>query len=338
LRYPDTSARADRLRIQRNWANARIVRLRRLFGGRHNSMNVIIYSRRGGGARQVELLRPIPLLVGAAVVATIFLVGYLTSAGQPEAVPEELGQIAAELDVQRMQLADVEKAAGENLDALAVRLGRLNAHIIRLDALGRRLVVMADLGEGEFDFDDAPAQGGPESDDAGPSVESTELNRMLDDLALQIEDRASQLAVLEELMTSRRLSNEQSPEGRPIESGWISSYFGQRTDPFTGKQKLHRGVDFAGDPGSDVLVVASGVVTWSGHRSGYGTMVEVNHGNGLVTRYAHNESNLVKVGETVKKGQTVALMGSTGRSTGPHVHFEVLRNGRKVNPLRYVQN
>ena len=301
-------------------------------------MNVIIYSRRGGGARQVELLRPIPLLIGAAVVATIFLSGYLTSAGQPDALPDELGQIAAELDDQRMQLEDVEKVAGENLDALAVRLGRLNAHIIRLDALGRRLVTMADLGDGEFDFDDAPAQGGPESDEPGPSVESVELNRMLDELALQIEDRASQLAVLEDLMTSRRMNNERSPEGRPIESGWISSYFGQRTDPFTGKQKLHRGVDFAGDAGSDVLVVASGVVTWSGKRSGYGTMIEVNHGNGLITRYAHNQENLVEVGKTVKKGQVIALMGSTGRSTGPHVHFEVLRDGRKVNPLRYVKN
>jgi murein DD-endopeptidase MepM/ murein hydrolase activator NlpD len=301
-------------------------------------MNVIIYSRRGGGARQVDLLRPVPLLVGAAVVATIFLVGYLTSAGQSDELPAEFGQIAAELEEQRVQLADVEKAAGENIDALAVRLGRLNAHIIRLDALGRRLVTMADLDDGEFDFNDAPARGGPDSDDPGPSVESLELNRMLDDLAMQIDDRSSQLAVLEDLMTSRRLSNEQNPEGRPIVSGWISSYFGQRTDPFTGKQKLHRGVDFAGDVGSDVLVVASGVVTWSGHRSGYGTMIEVNHGNGLVTRYAHNQENLVEVGETVKKGQVIALMGSTGRSTGPHVHFEVLRDGRKVNPLRYVKN
>jgi len=154
---------------------------------------------------------------------------------------------------------------------------------------------------------------------------------------LQAEHRADQLAVLESLMASRRLSQDLKPEGRPITSGWLSSYFGNRADPFSGKQKLHAGVDFAGKEGSDVVAVASGVVTWSGKRYNYGTMVEINHGNGLVTRYAHNKDNLVTVGETVKKGQLIAAMGRSGRATGPHVHFEVLQDGRKVNPLKYLQ-
>ena len=196
---------------------------------------------------------------------------------------------------------------------------------------------MADIEDGEFDFSEAPPQGGPDADGPGLSVESRELGAMLDELALKVEDRAAQLEVLDHVMARRSLSDEQKPEGRPIESGWLSSYYGTRSDPFSGKQKFHHGIDFAGSAGSAVLAVASGVVTYSGERSGYGKMVEVNHGNGLVTRYGHAKESLVEVGTTVSKGEQIALMGSTGRSTGPHVHFEVLKNGRKVNPLKYVQ-
>jgi hypothetical protein len=154
---------------------------------------------------------------------------------------------------------------------------------------------------------------------------------------MQIEDRSRQLDVLEALMMNRRLSSEVRPEGRPVSSGWMSSVYGYRTDPFSGRRDFHPGVDFAGKAGSDVLAVASGVVTWSGKRYNYGHMIEIDHGNGLVTRYGHNQENLVEVGEKVKKGQVIAKMGSSGRSTGPHVHLEVLQDGRKVNPLKYVR-
>jgi len=132
------------------------------------------------------------------------------------------------------------------------------------------------------------------------------------------------------------LRDEVHPEGRPVHSGYISSMFGNRTDPFTGRAAFHKGVDFAGREGSEVVAVASGVVIWSGDRYGYGQMVEINHGNGYVTRYAHNSDNLVAVGDTVKRGEVIAVMGSTGRATGPNLHFEVLHNGRVVNPLSYV--
>jgi murein DD-endopeptidase MepM/ murein hydrolase activator NlpD len=234
-------------------------------------------------------------------------------------------------------MADTERQAEENIDALTARIGQLNAHILRLDALGRRLVTMADLDDGEFNFDEPPARGGPDAEEAELFPESPEIAAMLEELALQVESRSDQLTVLERLLTSRRVSEEQRPEGRPVDSGWLSSYFGKRTDPFSGKQSFHAGIDFAGTEGSNVLAVASGVITWSGKRHGYGQMVEISHGNGLVTRYAHNSENLVEVGDTVKKGQTIALMGRSGRATGPHVHFEVLKNDRKVNPLKYVQ-
>jgi murein DD-endopeptidase MepM/ murein hydrolase activator NlpD len=121
-----------------------------------------------------------------------------------------------------------------------------------------------------------------------------------------------------------------------VHEGYISSYFGERMDPFNGEEAMHKGVDFATDAGSDVLAVAAGIVTWAGPREGYGNLVEINHGNGYTTRYAHNAQMLVHVGDEVQRGQAVAVVGSTGRSTGPHVHFEVVRDGRQIDPMAYV--
>ena len=152
----------------------------------------------------------------------------------------------------------------------------------------------------------------------------------------QLTNRQQQLGILEDLLLNRKLQNEVHPEGRPIFSGYISSGFGNRMDPFTGRVAFHEGIDFAGKEGTDVVAVASGVVTWSGNRYGYGKIVEITHGNGYVTRYAHNAENLVAVGDTIKRGEIIALMGATGRATGPNLHFEVLRNGRVVDPLTYI--
>jgi murein DD-endopeptidase MepM/ murein hydrolase activator NlpD len=159
---------------------------------------------------------------------------------------------------------------------------------------------------------------------------------MLDELGAGIKDREQKLSVLESLLMSRSLSERVMPSGRPVEEGWLSSRYGKRNDPFTGKQEFHRGLDFAGKKGSEVIVVGDGVVTWAGNRSGYGNLLEVSHGNGFITRYGHNQKHLVKVGDTVRKGQQIALMGTSGRSTGPHVHFEVMRDGKTVNPASYI--
>jgi murein DD-endopeptidase MepM/ murein hydrolase activator NlpD len=213
----------------------------------------------------------------------------------------------------------------------------MNAHVIRLDALGRRLTDMANLDKGEFDFDREPAVGGPEGVVEGAVAAAPELTAMLDDLTNQIKDRERQLAVLESLISTRNLSRQIVPGGRPVMQGWISSYFGHRADPFTGRNAFHRGLDFAGPAGAEVVAVASGVVTYSKERFGYGKCVEINHGNGYVTRYAHNQRVLVQAGDTVQKGQPIALIGSTGRSTGPHLHFEVLKQGRAVDPMSFVK-
>lgn len=196
---------------------------------------------------------------------------------------------------------------------------------------------MAELNPAEFDFSESPARGGPESGEAQPATAPPDLESAMDELLDRLGDREQKLTLLEEFMLNRSLARRIEPSGRPVTEGWISSGFGYRSDPFTGKRDRHEGVDFAGRPGSDIVAVASGVVTWSGNRSGFGVMVELDHGNGYVTRYAHNQKNLVAVGDKVDKGQVIAHMGSSGRSTGTHVHFEVLRDGKAVNPMGFIR-
>ena len=304
-------------------------------------MNVIVFSKRLGRARQFELGRPVALMatvvtVGALLTAVLFAGMQMGRTGTLEPTAQ-VGDWGRTLEQQRQEVADTKRDLQERLDALAGRVGQMNAQVIRLNALGRRLTEMAKLDKGEFNFDSPPAVGGPEGLTVGATVGSADITGMLDTLSRQLKDRERQLSVLESLISTRNLSNQIVPGGRPVVQGWISSYFGGRTDPFSGRNAFHRGLDFAGRAGSQVVAVASGVVTFSKDRFGYGRTVEINHGNGYVTRYAHNQKALVKVGDTVQKGQAIALMGSTGRSTGPHLHFEVLRNGRAVDPLRFVK-
>ena len=192
------------------------------------------------------------------------------------------------------------------------------------------------IDQGEFDFSRAPALGGPEGNVLGDSYRAPDFLDAIDQLSAQIEDREQQLELLDTLLANRILQREVFIAGRPIVKGWMSSRFGRRSDPFTGRITWHNGVDFAGKKGSDIISVAAGVVTWSADRSGYGEMVEVNHGSGFSTRYGHAEKLLVKAGDVVKKGQVIAHMGSSGRSTGPHVHFEVYKHGRPVDPASYI--
>lgn len=298
-------------------------------------MNIIVFSKRWGHARQYELARPAVILACSAIVlATVsiaFYAGLRFAAGGPAR-----SQWSYQLQQQGSEIDSAKRQLQEKLNALAARVGQMNAHVIRLDALGKRITEMAGLDKGEFNFGQEPAQGGPESDVEGPAVVAPDLNIMLDRLLEQLQDRERQLSVLENLIATRNLNLKIVPSGRPVVSGYISSYFGSRSDPFTGRTAFHKGLDFAGNEGSQVVAVAAGVVTWAGDRSGYGRLVELNHGNGYITRYGHNEKLLVAVGDKVERGRAVSLIGSTGRSTGPHLHFEVLKNGSAIDPLRFV--
>jgi murein DD-endopeptidase MepM/ murein hydrolase activator NlpD len=301
-------------------------------------MNIILFADGRGQARNIDIN---PLAIGAILLVLLAVV-CAASAYTGFRLGGSGHDYAAEwqADIRRQQAAleTARETAQSNLDALAMRVGQLQAQMLRLNALGERLVSKADLDEQEFNFDAIPATGGPQQ---AADLSPTGLDHFiatLDLMGASLADREHKLGVVETLLMDRSLSERVIPSGRPIRKGWLSSKFGKRADPFTGKQEHHKGVDFAGREGADVLAVGDGVVTWSGKRSGYGNLVEINHGNGYVTRYGHNKANTVEIGETVKKGQQIAMIGSTGRSTGPHVHFEVLRNDRQVNPAKFISN
>jgi murein DD-endopeptidase MepM/ murein hydrolase activator NlpD len=306
-------------------------------------MNVVIFGRSFGRARQLNLsgasAAALGALAGGILGAFAFAGGYWYSAHTGSGIPlNDAVQISDELVLQRDAINITRQQTEDTLDALAIRIGQMNARVIRLDALGRRLTDMGGLQDGEFDFDAEPALGGPEEPyPTGSAVAVPEVLVAMNELNSQLDNREAQLGALESVLMTQSLSERVYPTGRPVTTGWMSSYFGRRTDPFTGKPANHKGVDFAGKSGAEVIAVADGVVTWSSSRYGYGQLVEINHGNGYATRYAHNSENLVDLGQEVRKGQTVALMGDTGRATGPNLHFEVLHKGRAVNPVKFIK-
>jgi murein DD-endopeptidase MepM/ murein hydrolase activator NlpD len=301
-------------------------------------MNVIFFSRRNGSARQFNLSHPVTLsvvsILGLGLLASTFVAGL--TLGQHSMARMALLSPTAALRAEQQQIVALRSQVQDKVDALAMRVGAINANLIRLNALGKQLTQMANINSREFDFDHDPPQGGSDSDGVGRGAQVSDVSAMIDSLSRQIDSRSAQFASLENVILGRQLSEQVKPSGRPVREGYISSYFGERMDPFNGEEAMHKGVDFATDAGSDVLAVASGIVTWAGPREGYGNLVEINHGNGYTTRYAHNAQTLVTVGETVERGQAVAVVGSTGRSTGPHVHFEVLRDGTQINPMAFV--
>ena len=241
-----------------------------------------------------------------------------------------------QLKDQALQLDQIKENSQQQIEALTIRLATLHARLSRLDAVGLRVTRVAGLDAGEFDFENPVGVGGPGDQQlAGYSL--LELGAAIEQLERTLEDREDQLGVLEKIISGREIDSDLFIGGKPLNGGWVASDFGQRPDPFTGKLSFHSGVDFTnGQPGSDINTVAAGVVVWSGPKSRYGLTVEVNHGNGFATRYSHAEKLFVGVGDVVRKGQSIASVGSTGRSTGPHVHFEIYKNGRVVDPAAYI--
>ena len=240
------------------------------------------------------------------------------------------------LQQQAKEVASLRSATEHQLTGMLLKLAEVQSEIQRLNALGSKLVSQAGLNPDEFSFNELPPVGGPQGAESLTLQGTNELLEQIDSLLANIEDKRLQLSALESIMLNHHVNQLAGLEGRPIESGWLSSYYGIRKDPFSGLPAMHKGLDFAGKEGESVLATGAGLVTWSGERYGYGQLVEIDHGNGLVTRYGHNKELKVKVGDVVTKGQAIASMGSTGRSTGAHVHYEVLKNGRQQDPLPFV--
>jgi murein DD-endopeptidase MepM/ murein hydrolase activator NlpD len=220
-------------------------------------------------------------------------------------------------------------------DFYAKQLGGLQAETIRLRMFSERLAEIAGFDSSNFSLDEHPGQGG--IDEQGTPLSSEALDRGIEKLSSDLESQQETLSALEQYLLTEDTIAASIPTGEPVANGWVSSFYGYRIDPFNGKKTFHEGLDIAAKSGTSVMAVADGIVSWVGQRGGYGGLVEIDHGNGYVTRYAHNKVIKVKKGERVNKGQTLALMGSTGRSTGPHVHFEVLRDGQHVNPYNFIK-
>ncbi len=236
-----------------------------------------------------------------------------------------------DLDVNKIKLKK------QQLTALTMKLAELQSHVLRLNALGERLADNANIPEQEFNFGKLPSSGGPSATTHEMSDKSfTQLFAEITQLEKSLNHEENQLHMLESLTLGHHIENTRYLSGRPITKGWLSSYYGVRKDPFNGRPTMHKGIDFAGKEDGDIIATASGVVSWSDDRYGYGQLIEINHGDGLKTRYGHNKKLLVNVGDVVNKGQVIAKMGSTGRSTGPHVHYEILHNDKQINPLKFV--
>jgi murein DD-endopeptidase MepM/ murein hydrolase activator NlpD len=263
----------------------------------------------------------------------MFLLGRNT-AGTPDELASGIEALQLEIHQQQGKVDRLRLNNKHNVNALAVRLAELQAASTRLDALGERLAHMGQLTLDEFDFTEPAPVGGPGSYEPIGSTGEKELSDAVAVLGDKLRRQSSQLDALQFLMANRQLESDLTPTGWPVRKGWISSRFGERKDPFTGERERHRGLDFAGTRGTEVLSVASGVVTWAATRNGYGKTVEIDHGNGYRTRYAHSEKLTVQAGDHVMAGQVIALMGSSGRASAPHVHFEVMKDGTQINPAR----
>lgn len=304
-------------------------------------MNIILVpnSQRGKGRNTTLSHRHLVLIALVVLVALPVLLGVVAYHAQDMLTAHNADSLLSsqrrELAAQRTAVAEAKRNAEAHLNALAQRLGQMQAQMMRLNALGSRLTRMAGLDAREFNFAVEAAMGGPEK--TATASNPPELMSSLDHLAREIERQQERLSALENLLLDRKLSAAVTPSGWPVQGGWISSGFGARADPFNGHQSYHEGVDIASSMGSPVLAMGDGVVSHSGEKSGYGLLVEVTHESGLITRYAHASAVLVRVGDRVQKGQPIAQVGTTGRSTGPHLHFEVVRNGNSVSPMRYLQ-
>ena len=307
-------------------------------------MNIIILSERGGNRRALSL-SPLWLVGGlAGILLMPVLAAVLT--WQLTGLPAQPDEHFTALDYEALwQQAAQEYESGADyikedarvqLEHMTQQLGRLQSRLSRLDALGERLTELADLSDGEFNFNSDPGMGGPELPAHSDAHEGDSVQDILDRLSARVEDRTQQLRLLEALMMTRKVDANAALDFIPVLTGTLSSGFGRRTDPITRRVAMHSGLDFAAPRGTPIHAVGAGVVTFAGRRGAYGNMIEISHAGGYKTRYAHAHTLNVQKGDLVNKGQQIATVGSTGRSTGPHLHLEVYRNGLAINPARVL--
>jgi murein DD-endopeptidase MepM/ murein hydrolase activator NlpD len=302
-------------------------------------MNIILVSGRLAKARTITLGLPQFVLLGLGMLVSVLALA--------SAINYVMLRFAAELNIpylqsillsaQQEQHAKTESYLRENLNAMAVRLGQMQAQLVRLDTLGERLAKLAGFKPQDLVFSELPARGGAVSSLPPQDLSLGDFTRQLDLLTRQVDDRGDKLGVLESLFTLDSAKKKLVPTMLPVEGGWYSSNFGWRIDPFTGQRAFHEGIDVMAEHGTAIRAAAGGVVVFSDVHPQYGNMVEIDHGNGLITRYAHASKRLVKVGDVIVRGVKIGEVGKTGRATGTHLHFEVRQRGAPVNPAQFLR-
>lgn len=302
-------------------------------------MNIILVSEKLARARTITLGLPQLVLIGMGLVISVIAAA--------AAMNYLMLRLASDLNVPYLQTMLLsaqqeqhEKAQSylrENLNAMAVKLGQMQAQLLRLDTLGERLAKLAGFKPQDLVFSELPARGGAVSSLPSQDLSLGDFTRQLDSLTRQVDDRGDKLGILESLFTLDSAKKKLIPTMLPVEGGWYSSNYGWRIDPFSGQRAFHEGIDVMAEQGTTILAAAGGVVVFSDFHPQYGNMIEIDHGNDLITRYAHASRRMVKVGDVILRGAKIAEVGRTGRATGTHLHFEVRQRGAPVNPTQFLR-
>ena len=297
--------------------------------------NIILVSKHLSEPKKINLSdKSTAILFAASVLCATLLFFGLGFAANTVVGSLQLKQLNAQVSVQDKQLAELKADNQRDMNAMALRLAELQAQANRLNALGIRLTRDSKLNDGEFNFEKTPGSGGNEK---AEDVSERELQENLKQIQSEFETSSQQLSVLESMLFEQELELKSQPTTRPT-NGFITSGFGYRMHPVLGGRAHHDGIDFDANVGDPVRSAGNGLVKFAGWKTGFGNVVEIDHQNGYITVYAHNSAFIVKEGDLVRAGQVVAKAGSTGRSTGPHVHFEVHKDGRAVNPRAYLDS
>lgn len=302
-------------------------------------MNIILVSERLAKARTITVGLPQFALLGLGLMISLVVLA--------AAMNYVMLRFASDLNVPYLQTMLLsaqqeqhEKSQfylRENLNAMAVKLGQMQAQLVRLETVGERLAKLAGFKPQDLVFNELPARGGAVSSLPPQDLSLGDFTQQLESLTKQLDDRSDKLGILESLFTFDSAKKKLVPTMLPVEGGWYSSNYGWRIDPFTGQRTFHEGIDFMSEIGTSIRAAAGGVVVYSDLHPQYGNMVEIDHGNDLITRYAHASKRLVRVGDVVLRGAKIGEVGKTGRATGPHLHFEVRQRGAPVNPAQFLR-
>lgn len=302
-------------------------------------MQVILLHPRFNRAKSITLgAKHIILMIAGFLLAVLLATGLLYFLTARYAVGLPFAGKAPGNSVAGVQ--DKDKYLKENLAAMAIKLGEMQAQLMRLDALGERVQGLAGVKPEEFNFKEAPGRGGAESSSLyyrrSRDMSMSEFQQALDAMSRDVGYRTDYLNVVETVLMSDRIKSKLLPTNQPVNVNYNSSSFGWRLDPFSGRSAFHEGLDFPASVGTAIVAAAAGVVIAAEYHPQYGNMLDIDHGNDIITRYAHASRLFVKVGDIVQRGQHIADIGTTGRSTGPHLHFEVRIKGVAQDPRKFL--